>query len=424
MLMPGSSLAGGYADLLQRPAVVRTFVPALVGRLTYGVLPLALLFTVQHATGSFSTAATTMALNGLATLAMPLKSRAIDRYGQRLVIPLITATMVAVLLATIALACAQVASALPWLTSGLAIGLASPPLGPSMRAQWRALVPQEAVARAYSLDAVGEETLYLVGPMIAAGILALAAAFAGLLLCAVLVCVGAAGLAVSPAAAATASATTVPSSPRPAAHGPLRHAPFLRLLAVMAAVGAVTATVGTGTAARALAAGHPPLAGLADAGVAVGSVAGGLLWGHLHPACSAGRSIAALLALLGTAVLVASAVDPFWLFTGVLSVGGLAIAPMYVVAYRTSDELVDAEEITEASAWVNTVTNLGISLGSAAAGFLVGHGGARAPGWAGGILALAVASAVAAAHHRSHRRAEAHRGKACSPIMRGRPSRR
>lgn len=399
--MSGIAIAGSYAHLLRRPAVARTFVPALVGRLAYGVLPLSLLFTVQHATGSFSTAATTMALNGLASLSMPVKSRAIDRYGQRFVIPLITALMVAVLVVAAAMARANVTSAFPWLAAGLAVGLASPPLGPSMRAQWRALVPEHSITRAYSLDAVSEETLYLIGPTIAAGILAFAPAYAGLLLCALLVIVGAVGLAASPAAVSTLSV-----GQRRMARGPLRHSPFLRLLVVMGAVGGVTATIYTVTAARALAVGHPAYAGLADAGVAVGSVAGGLLWGRLQPTWSTGRTLSRLLVLIGAAALVASAVNPYWLFAAALAVSGLAISPIYVVAYQTSDRLVTPAEVTEASTWVNTVTNLGISLGGAASGFLVSHGNARAPGWAGAMLAIALAAAIGIANHRQPTRAE------------------
>lgn len=388
--MPGTATAGSYADLLRRPAVARTFVPALIGRLAYGVLPLSLLFTVQRATGSFSIAADTMALNGLASLSMPIKSRAIDRYGQRLVIPVITALMALVLVVATAMASTHVAGALPWLTAGLAVGLASPPLGPSMRAQWRALAPEDALATAYSLDAVGEETLYLVGPLVASAIMTVAPAYDGLITCVALLGVGAAGLAMSPAARATPRV-----GHRRRARGPLRHAAFLRLLLVMGAMGAVTASIYTGSAARALAAGHPSLAGLADAGVAVGSVAGGLAWGRLQPTGSPGRSISWLFALIGSAALVASAVSPYWLFATVLAVGGLAISPIYVVAYRTSDRLVAPAEITEASTWVTTVTNLGVSWGGAASGFLVSHGGARAPGWAGAVLALAIAAVVA-----------------------------
>lgn len=389
--MSGTRLAGDYANLLRAPAVTRTFACALVGRLTYGVLPLSLLFTVQHSTGSFSAATTAMALNSLASLSMPIKSRAIDRCGQRLVIPLITAAMVVVLVVGSLMAHAAVGSALPWLAVGLAVGLASPPLGPSMRAQWRLLVPGPEIASAYALDAVGEETLYLIGPIVAAGILAVAPAYTGLLVCPLLVGVGAAGLAASPAARTTSEPTR-----RRTAGGPLRHVSFLRLLLVMGAVGAVTATINTSAAARALATGNTSLAGLADAGVAVGSVVGGLLWGRLRPACSVGRSISRLLTLLGATSLTASMANPFWLFGGVLVVAGMAISPIYVVAYQESDHLVGPSAVTEASTWVNTVNNLGVSLGGVASGLLVSHGGGwRAPGVAGAVLALAFASWIA-----------------------------
>lgn len=106
--------------------------------------------------------------------------------------------------------------------------------------------------------------------------------------------------------------------------------------------------------------------------------------------------------------------NPYWLFAAALAVGGLAISPMYVVAYRTSDNLVDPAEVTEASTWVNTVTNLGMSLGGAAAGFLVSHDGARAPGWAGAALALSLAAAIPLAHRgalpRSVARGQGHSG--------------
>jgi hypothetical protein len=381
-----------YAVLFRQPAVARTFLPALVGRLAYGVLPLSLLLTVQHATGSFASAASAMALDGLASLSMPVKARAIDRYGQRLVLPLVTAAIVVVLVSAATMARAGTTSPLPWLAVGLGVGLASPPLGPSMRAQWRALVPEHAIATAYAVDAACEETLYLIGPMLAAGMVAVAPAYAGLVVCAALVAVGAAGLACSPVATRTARLER-----RRIGRGPLRHLPYLGLLVVMAAVGGVTATIYTTTAARALAVGHPAYAGLADACVAAGSVVGGLAWGRLRPSWPWSRSLARLLAFLGAGLAVASAWGPFWMFVPLLAVVGLAISPMYVVAYQASDRLVGPTEVTEASTWVNTVTNLGIALGGAVAGLLVGHAGARAPGWLGAVIALGVAAVLRSA---------------------------
>ncbi|MFZ2501568.1 MAG: MFS transporter, partial [Nocardioides sp.] len=253
--MPGTS-AGSYAHILGLPAVLRTFAFTLLGRLTYGVLPLALLFTIQEATGSFAIAASAMGLNGLASLSMPIKSRAIDRYGQRFVLPVISLSLSVALAGAALLASSGLQHSGVWLATALLIGLASPPLGPSMRAQWRLLVPREQLTAAYSLDAVAEESLYLIGPVIAAGLLAVAPPYAGLLVCAGLVVFGGLGLATSPVADRRPDAT----KPR-VGLGPLRHAHFLALLAVMAVVGLISATVFTATAARALAAGQPSLAG-------------------------------------------------------------------------------------------------------------------------------------------------------------------
>lgn len=388
--MSGASVAGGYTVLLRRPDVARTFGLALVGRLAYGLLPLTLLFTVQQATDSFAQAATATALNGFAALSMPLKSRAIDRHGQRVVVPLITTVVVLVLAAGVTLARFGVTAAPAWWALALAIGLASPPLGPSMRAQWRAFAPEDDLAAAYSLDAVAEETLYLLGPVLAAGLLAVAPAYVGLMVAAVLLGVGAAGLAASPVAARIRTTGQQRSS-----RGPLRHRPFRGLLLVMTAVGCVTATIYAGTAVRALDTGHPSYAGLADAGVAVGSVLGGLVWGRLRPSWSWARSLTRLLTFLGAALLLASAFGSYGLFAVALALAGLAISPVYVVAYRASDLLVDPAEVTEAGTWVNTATNLGISLGGAASGLLVTHAGAHAPGRVGAAVAFVCVLATA-----------------------------
>ena len=54
--MPGTTRAGSYRDVLLLPHALRTFVPALFGRLSYGLLPLSALFTIQQSTNSFATA--------------------------------------------------------------------------------------------------------------------------------------------------------------------------------------------------------------------------------------------------------------------------------------------------------------------------------------------------------------------------------
>ncbi|HEY0952788.1 MAG TPA: MFS transporter, partial [Nocardioides sp.] len=193
--MSGTTHAG--SRLLARPAVLRTFALGLVGRLGYGVLPLSFLFTVRQATGSFSAASGAVALFGLGALAMPLQARALDRWGQRRVLPLVAGTWVAVLVAALTMSTAGVSAPAAWVAIAVPLGVCAPALGPSMRAQWRWFTEgTDLRARAYSVDTVAEEMLYLVGPAIAGGLLAVGPARNGLALVAALAVVGTLGLVV------------------------------------------------------------------------------------------------------------------------------------------------------------------------------------------------------------------------------------
>jgi MFS family permease len=168
--MLGTSRVGSFRLLLRQPAVVRTLFFVLLGRLAYGVLPLSLLFTIRDASGSFSTAAFTSAAFGLGALAMPYQARLIDRYGQRRVLPWYTVGFAGLLLTLCAVTWLRpTIVSIGWPFAGVALGLTAPGLGPAMRAQWRVVADTPDLKRAaYSLDSVAEESLYLVGPIVAA----------------------------------------------------------------------------------------------------------------------------------------------------------------------------------------------------------------------------------------------------------------
>jgi hypothetical protein len=80
--LSSTSDAGSYRAVLALPYAAPTFGAALVGRLSYGLLPLSVLFTVQQSTGSFATAGGVVAVFGLTSILLPLKSRLVDRHGQ------------------------------------------------------------------------------------------------------------------------------------------------------------------------------------------------------------------------------------------------------------------------------------------------------------------------------------------------------
>src|SRR3954451_14561364 len=125
-----ASADAGYRTLLRLPGVATFFTVAVVGRLAYGTGTLALILQVQHASGSYTDAGTALACYGIAVaLLSPVRGRAIDRYGLRLVLPLLALGYSAALLA---IALARTSAA--WLAFIAAVaGAAAPPLGPTTR---------------------------------------------------------------------------------------------------------------------------------------------------------------------------------------------------------------------------------------------------------------------------------------------------
>ncbi|GAA0587981.1 MFS transporter [Paractinoplanes ferrugineus] len=395
--MPASVEAGSYRAVLRLPHALRIFAPALGGRLAYGLLPLATLFTVRDTTGSFAAAGLALALFGLTSITLPLKAR------------------YPALLPWLAVACASFlacAAFVPWPVPfvGLA-GLAAPPLGPAMRAAWRRLTEGSSLKqRAYALDAIAEETLYLTGPLLAGLLIAVAPARWALLVTALLLLAGTLGM----TAASRAVVGPEPGGPavesdisdlrargvrallrRTFDPGPLRIGELRRVLAVLLVAGVGISVAYTAMAATAQNAGRPGAAGLLEAGVGAGSVVGGLLWARRRHTRSRWWHLAGLLAIFAAGLLAAAAVPGLLLLGVVMSLAGVAVSPLFVVAYLAADDLTPPEHSTEAGTWVNVAANAGNAAGAGAAGLLTEvRGPATAFLAAGVVLALTGISVV------------------------------
>ncbi|WP_051969261.1 MFS transporter [Kitasatospora azatica] len=112
------------------PGLAPVFLAALVGRLSYGTVALALVLTVRDTTGSYTSVGAVLALFGLTAAALaPVRAALIDRHGARRVLPVLAAPYAALLLL---LACAGPR----WLPLLAAVaGACAPPLGPVLRAR-------------------------------------------------------------------------------------------------------------------------------------------------------------------------------------------------------------------------------------------------------------------------------------------------
>ncbi len=352
----------GYVALLRLRGAGPLWLWTSLARLQYGVLPLALLLLLAERRHSFAEAGTTLAGYGLAAgLLGPFRARLADRAGVRRVL-----VVLAVLLA-LALTGLTVAADAPLaVTLFLAVlaGSVPPPVGPVMRAAWRRMAgdDQDLLRRAYSFDAVGEEVLYVLGPLVAAAAAASLGPRTAVL--------GSAGLLVL---AAAGTAACLPKGQRPVA--PRSRAGSRRRgvagLAPVAGLGFLLGGLEVAGVAAALAAARPSAAGLPAAAVSVGSVIGGLLYGRRRWPGDHGSQARLLACAAAVAVaLAATCTANVDLMVGVLSLAGLFIAPAIVSSYLLADESAAAGS-TEATAWVNASFNACLALGSAAAGVVV-----------------------------------------------------
>ncbi|SCF69419.1 MFS transporter [Streptomyces sp. Ncost-T10-10d] len=374
---PAPSRTPSYATVLRTPHASRTFGAALLGRLSYGMVSLSLMLAVKDATGSYSVAGAVMALFGATSVFLsPARAALIDRYGPRRALPPMAGAYAALLAALAYVTWRPGAS--PLLLGVLAVtaGACTPPLGPVMRTLWSSLVPdRELLQRAYSLDGVAEELLFVTGPLLVGLVMRFTVPAAGVAISAALVLVGAPALVSSPAvrrigappsAKKAAASQDTPRRQRLLGIAGLRHAAIVAA-AVGLCLGALDLLVVAFTEQ------HHRGASVAWvlAALSAGSAVGGLAYGAVSWRASNRVRLPVPAAGLGVAMVVAGMSPDVYVLVAVVTAAGVFVAPALTTAYLVADESVGADSRTQAGAWVNTAVNAGSSAGTAAVGLLV-----------------------------------------------------
>ncbi|MCF3133784.1 MFS transporter [Streptomyces olivochromogenes] len=379
-----------YAAVLRVPQARRTFVAVLVARLSYGTVALSVLLSVTRATGSYAVSGAVMAVFGASAVSLlPARAALVDRHGPRRALLPMAVLHSLLLCALAALTVRPGASpASLALVAGLA-GACAPPLGPTMRTVWSELLDdRRLLQRAYSLDGVAEELLFVSGPALVGVLLRFTAPAAGLLLSAALMVTGTCAFVTSP---------VVGGRGRQKAAGPRRRSrgfPAGLRGPVVAAAGLGLALSGVELLVMAFAGQRshddavvPWILGALSAGSAVG----GLLNGAVNWRRSAGARLPWLTAGLGVALALAGLAPGPWTLAAAMACAGVFVAPTLTTAYLLAEETADEGARTRAGAWVNAAVNAGTSAGSVAAGTLIG----RLPLWGCFALAGAVAALTA-----------------------------
>ncbi|MFJ9869758.1 MFS transporter [Streptomyces sp. NPDC101165] len=357
-----------YAAVLRVPYARRTFGAALVARLSYGTVSLAVLLSVTRATGSYAVSGAVMSLfGGAAVFLMPLRASLVDRHGpRRALLPM--ATLYGTFLCALAALTWRPGAPAPLIAAAAALaGACAPPLGPAMRALWAELVTDRSLLpRAYSLDGVAEELLFVSGPALVGLLVGYAPPASGILLSALLNTAGTCAFVTSP---------TMPG-PRPTPRGKGRGGVRGLLPPVVVATGVGLTLSGIELLVLAFAAERSYDTALVPwvlGALSAGSAVGGLVNGAVRWRTPARVRLRRFATGLGLTVAAAGLAPDLWTLTAATACAGAFIAPALTTAYLLADETATEGARTRAGAWVNTGVNAGSSGGALVTGVLIGR---------------------------------------------------
>lgn len=348
----------------------------LTARFPSGMTSLAVLLHVEQTTGSYGAAGLVLAATSIGqAVAGPVTSRWMGVWGMRRVITLTAAVCTLAVLA-LALLPLNVGG---YMAFGMLAGLSTPPIQSAVRTIYPKLVNSSQLTPLFSLDASLQEIIWILAPVVITLVSTQVGTTEGLLLVAVILVLGCSWFITAP----ELGRVRIPRSRRSLGKVLLKPPVLLATAIGFLLIGACSA-VEVGVVATFE---HGSLeAGLVLAVFSVGSLVGGLSFGHIPigPWAMARRLVLVTAGLALTMLML----NVFWL-GGALFIAGLGIAPALAVLFAITTASVKFSETAEAFGWAGTGQLIGAAAGSAIAGFLVdGTGGAQGAYLAAALFAI------------------------------------
>ncbi|MEU4467377.1 MFS transporter [Streptomyces sp. NPDC024017] len=379
-------MATGYLEILRARHAARLLVGTLVGRLPNATGAIAILLFVRAEGGSYSLAGALAGVYGVANaVGQPVLGRLVDLRGQpRVQLPaaVLSGLAMAVFafggIGSLPLAYAAVAGA----------GLFTPPLEGGLRALWPSVLRREdQVHTAYAMDAVAQEVMFTVGPLLVTLCVSLWSAQVALLVLNVVGVLGALSVVVSQPSRAWRSA------PREAHWlGALRSPGLLALLAAFLFIGMALGSITVASVPYADDHGGDAVYGWLMAALGFGALVGGTVYGARQWAGEPARRLQVLVALLVVCYLPLLLMPDAVPMVALTALAGVFLAPAIACAFVLVDRHAPRGTVTEAFSWLVTTFTVGHSVGAGVAGPVVEAGGAlwgfAVPGVAGGVSLL------------------------------------
>lgn len=331
----------------------------LVARFPGGMLSLAFLIHIERIHHSYGAAGLVLAATSVGqAIAGPLTSRWMGVWGIRKVLVL---TMIVCATAVGTIAFAPKLPVVLYMAIGFIAGLSYPPIQPAVRTIYPKLVNSTQITPLYSLDASAQELIWIGGPVIATFVAMQVSPVAAISVALAFMVFGGIWFISSP----EVGRVRIPRARRRL--GAVLARPsvllatvtgFLLVGAVAAVEAGVVATFGEGN----------PESGIVLSIFALGSLIGGLAFGHrpIGPWALAFRMFGVFVGMA-----CAAAFMDFWWLSITLAIAGIGIAPALAVMFTIVSASVKFSETAEAYGWVGTGQLIGAAIGSALAGFMI-----------------------------------------------------
>lgn len=357
-----------FRAVLRHRYCSRLLIASVTGRLSLGMVPVALILAAQADGHSLAAASLLAALYGISpAFGLPLLGRLADQRGLSLPCHL-GAFLVAAGLSTLAVAGT---SHLPLTALCVVLaGAGCPPLEGGLRSLWPTVLPDAAHVRtAYTLDSSTQEIVYVTGPALAIAMAGWWSPAAALAVAAAVTVTGSLAFATAPPARSWRAA------PRPHDRlGALRPPAMRPLLASLVFLGATIGALDIAGIAAADRQNATWLAGALPAVFSAAGILGGILFVRLQPATAPRPRHLLLIAAVYTACwlpLLAPVPAPVLLVLAVLP--GALFVPLLTVTSLSLASLAPPGTSTEAVGWLSSAMRLGLAGGTALAGPLGGH---------------------------------------------------
>ncbi|NGO10105.1 MFS transporter [Streptomyces sp. HC44] len=379
-------MAARYLEILRTRHAARLLVGTLVGRLPSATAAIAVVLFIRAEGGTYSLAGALAAAYGVSNaVGQPVLGRLVDLYGQpRVQLPaaLVSALGMAVFAFT-----GTEALPLAYVLMVVA-GFFTPPLEGGLRALWPAVLRREdQVHTAYAMDAVAQEVMFTVGPLLVTLCVSLWSAQAALLVLNVIGVLGALSVVVSRPSRAWRSA------PREAHWlGALRSPGLLALLGAFLFVGIALGSITVAGLSYADDNGGDATYGWLMAAIGLGALVGGTAYGARQWSGAPERRLRVLVALLAVFYVPLTLMPGVVAMTALTVLAGVFLAPCIACAFVLVDGHAPRGTVTEAFSWLVTTFTVGASVGTGIAGPVVEWGGAvwgfALPGVAGAAALL------------------------------------